>query len=155
MPEDTERHWIEALADLEKERRAEAKITIDAVKKFRTEFQKAVVAALSVYGARFPEEWRYIDHGDQDSEGFSLITRSQHDGGPLKPPVQARVRFSVEKMAMECKFSAPFHKHLEKDFPFTQHKDGSIGLAEGGSAADAARYLLEPILFPMLKPNSK
>jgi hypothetical protein len=150
-PETQKSHWIDRIAEREKERRADAEIVRAATVRFRADLQGKIEKDLERYFRHFPEDRECVNWVSDDGDTFSAVIRKcDGTGASYIPPVKVRIRFDVDGMMLECQFTTDSQHKRSGSFAMAHQPNGSVGLADGRSAADVSRYILEPILFPKL-----
>jgi hypothetical protein len=142
-------NWIAELANRERERRADYKITREAIREFQTSFGDQVGYDIEAYFREFPSERGNIQR--ESEAGVYLITRTRDEGSIYTGlACQVRTSISVHEMLVECSF--PHRPALDKKFRLIINPDGAVGVAEC-SVADLSRYMLTPVLFDKLNLN--
>ncbi len=140
------RTWIAELADQERERRAERKITRDQALAFVALLTEQIMSDLSEYYREFPAEAPYIETTNE--EGASFITRLRDESSNYVG-LKCQVQFGVEITQMILKCSFGHRPSLDKDFKIVIGVDGELALSDA-SISDLSRYLLAPVLFDKL-----
>jgi hypothetical protein len=141
------RTWIAELADQERERRAEQKITRDQALAFVALLTEQIMSDLHEYYGEFPAETPYIETTNED--GASFITRLRDESSNYVG-LKCQVRSSVEITQMVVKCSFAHRPSLDKDFKIIIGVDGKLALSDA-SISDLSRYLLAPVLFDKLQ----